>query len=334
MRSTIERRASLADEFKRQLPWPLRLTRPGSGRWVVAGALLTLLADAVTGPDVWFGPFYLVAIGMAAWSLGWRQAIGIGLLCLAATMVANGAILFPYKGPAAFWNLAMRLLSIVLVIVLLHSLRKCYASEWRLARTDPLTGTLNRQAFFELVGACTHSRGWTLLAYADLDGMKQLNDGHGHAAGDDSLVAYSRQVTKAIRQDDVFARVGGDEFLIHMRIKDEASAKAVAARLHRVMNEVLAQGATPLRCSLGVLISAPGARSIDREIRMADELMYEAKLLGGALSLATVSERFGKLEVTRDWTGHPLLDGQRRGQAGGRPAARAQVRTAGLKEVA
>lgn len=269
--------------------------------WILAalGLVIVGAADMLSGQETWFGPAYLMIIGFAAWSLGWREAIGIGVLCMGFTGFINGMVLYPYGGTAAAWNLGMRFFAVALIVGLLDNARRSCEREWQLARTDPLTGALNRKAFFELVGQAEHSSGWNILAYADLDGLKKLNDLHGHAKGDRSLEAYASHVKRMIRKDDLFARIGGDEFLVYMAVRDEQSGMAVAERLHRSMNTITTDFAGELSCSLGVLLLPPGARAIDRELRLADELMYDAKQRGAALAIATARQGDGEVPVTR-----------------------------------
>ena len=312
--NAFERRAEFDQLNALKHTIPSRVSRVQAWSLVLLGTSLTALADNATGQDLWFGPLYLVAIGLAAWSLGWLEAVGVGLACFAMTLGANGLSLYPYGTIAALWNLGMRIAAVLTFIGLLDHARKSYAREWHLARTDPLTGALNRQAFFELAAASTRSRGWRMLAFADLDGLKKLNDECGHAAGDQCLKAYVRHVRKIIRKQDIFARIGGDEFLAYMKVSGEAAAKAVATRLHREMNTIASQIHPSLRCSVGVLILPPGSRTIDLEVRVADELMYEAKRRGADLAVATVREVRGILYVMRHWEmgqqseSNPLLE--------------------------
>lgn len=289
MNVAFERRAAPEAKPASRLAWPLRLSRAKAWKLVIAGVCAVGIADRLTGPEVWFGPAYMVVIGVAAWCLGWKQAIAVGFAALAVTLSANGLQLYPYAGVISAWNIAMRVAAVVMIIGMLHTARALYAREWRLSRTDPLTGALNRKAFYELTGDRTYSRRWSLLVYADLDGFKALNDTQGHAAGDECLARFVREVTRAIRRDDVLARLGGDEFAIFLDVKDAAAARTVATRLHAVMNAVELTGGERVKCSVGALILAPGARSIDHEVRGADELMYEAKCRGSALAVGTAT---------------------------------------------
>jgi diguanylate cyclase (GGDEF)-like protein len=268
-------------------------------------------------------------IGLAAWSLGWAEAIAVGLASLAITLGVNGFQLYPYSGVAGVWNIAMRVAAVLVLIGLLHRVRQMYAREWRLSRTDPLTGALNRKAFFELTGNRTHSRGWSLLVFADFDGFKALNDALGHAAGDECLASFVRHVSKLIRKDDVLARVGGDEFALYLDVKNESAAKTVAARLHTAMNAVALASGTRVKCSVGALILEPGDRSIDREVRGADVLMYEAKGLGSSLVAGTGTDVGGAWSIRRHWEltpeAHDLEPREHKGQVARRSQLRARA---------
>jgi diguanylate cyclase (GGDEF)-like protein len=256
--------------------------------WIVVLSCIAAAAvgDSLTGRDLWFGPVYLLVICIATWSLGWREGQVTGIACMVLTFALNGLSLYPH-GVANFgWNLGLRFVAVSIVVVVIAGARRAYVREWWLARTDVLTKALNRQAFFELAPSVIGAHRWRLLVYADLDGMKTVNDVHGHAAGDACLRAFGATVRSMIRRNDIFARVGGDEFLIYMSVKDESAAKAVARRLHETMNGVTVESGL-LKCSVGGLIVPPGEASIDYLVRSADSLMYEAKLRGASLQVGT-----------------------------------------------
>jgi diguanylate cyclase (GGDEF)-like protein len=289
MEATFERRVAPAGRLAATLAWPLRLSRKQAWQVIVIGGGIVAIADRLSGPEVWFGPAYLMIIGVAAWCLGWKPAVVVGSINMALTLVINDFELYPYSGIASAWNIAMRVVAVLMVIGMLHTARAMYAREWRLSRTDPLTGALNRKAFYEMTSGRTHSRSWSLLVYADLDGFKKLNDSLGHAAGDECLMRFVREVATVIRGGDVFARLGGDEFALYLDVKDAAAAAAVAVRLHAAMNAVELGSGAAVRCSVGALTLEPGPRSIDREIRSADELMYQAKCRGSSLVVGTAA---------------------------------------------
>lgn len=289
MATTFERRVVPVGRLAKTLAWPLRVSTMQAWKLILGGGGAVALADGLTGREVWFGPAYLIVIGTAAWCLGWKQAVTVGVAALAITLAVNGFAVYPYTGVASAWNIAMRIAAVLITIGMLHTVREMYAREWRLSRTDPLTGALNRKAFYELTSDRTSSRSWSLLAYADLDGFKALNDTFGHAVGDECLKQFVHEVSRVIRTEDVFARLGGDEFAIYLDVKDAAAALAVAVRLHATMNAVKLANGGQVQCSVGALTIEPGSRSIDREVRSADRLMYEAKCRGSSLVAGTAA---------------------------------------------
>lgn len=247
---------------------------------------IALLADVLTGPDVWLGPAYLFVICVAAWGTGCWGAHAVGLGCLLLTFFINGQKLYPNGSAELGWNLAARIFALSLVVALICALKRGYVREWWLARTDSLSGALNRQAFFELgSGLAADHRNWRLLIYADLDGLKQVNDQLGHAVGDSFIRDYAESVNRAIRRGDLFARMGGDEFIIFMPVRNLESARSVAGRLHSVMNSIKRDERIVPRCSVGALFVPPGSVPLDELVRRADELMYVAKLRGACLEV-------------------------------------------------
>lgn len=284
------------------------------------------LVDRLTGPDLWFGPVYLFVICVAAWCRGWRDGELTGIACLAITFAVNGLALYPYGGAAFAWNLSMRFAAISIVVAIIAGVRGAYVREWWLARSDVLTGALNRQAFFELAPEMIRTQGWRLLVYCDLDGLKQINDLHGHSAGDSCLRDFGAAGRKMIRRNDVFARMGGDEFVIFMNVKDEAAARKVASRLHKGMNQITAGGRT-LKCSVGGLVVPPGHTSVDELVRSADNLMYKAKLRGASLQMALASnvQPTGRARAASRSSSSRVL-GQRNGATERRAATTDHVR--------
>lgn len=173
--------------------------------------------------------------------------------------------------------------------------RKSCEKESRLARIDPLTGALNRYAFFEIIERDDCSEGWSAIVYADLDGLKKINDEFGHAQGDICLKVFSEKVRSVIRKDDIFARMGGDEFVIFMKVRNEEAGKVVAMRLDQAINDKIMDGPYGLGCSFGVLLLPNGSISIDAELKVADNLMYESKKTRSRVLLSTYSEQDGKI---------------------------------------
>jgi diguanylate cyclase (GGDEF)-like protein/PAS domain S-box-containing protein len=151
--------------------------------------------------------------------------------------------------------------------------------------TDDLTGLLNRRGFFtfaqQQLKQANRSRKGFLFLYADLDGLKTINDTFGHQEGDLALVEAAHILREVFRESDIIARLGGDEFAVLMLensgAKDEA---AIVSRLHESIAEHNAKSGRrfTLSMSAGIKQYDPSNPcSLDELISRADRLMYQEK---------------------------------------------------------
>ncbi|WP_171172343.1 GGDEF domain-containing protein [Streptomyces sp. I05A-00742] len=152
------------------------------------------------------------------------------------------------------------------------------------ARTDPLTGLMRREEFTSrALRAVRHPHAAVLLL--DLNGFKQINDTHGHAAGDQVLAAVGRRLAAWCASRGGFAaRLGGDEFTAVVRLAPDADLDAeLTYGLSARLSAPLDAGTITLapRASIGLCHTAyrPGA-ALPELLRGADEAMYTAKRLG------------------------------------------------------
>ena len=160
---------------------------------------------------------------------------------------------------------------------------------------EQMTGLLSRARFdarlaATLVTAARRGQSAALLSI-DLDRFKQINDTHGHAAGDEVIVAIGERLRGSIRLTDAAVRRGGDEFSVLLaNIKDMATAEAQAKRLHATLCEPIEieDGVVSVGASIGVYLIKPSRKipTIGRLHDLADALMYEAKRTGGGLRLS------------------------------------------------
>jgi diguanylate cyclase (GGDEF)-like protein len=148
-----------------------------------------------------------------------------------------------------------------------------------MASADPLLGILNRRAFVgELNRALAMGQRYrqpASLIFIDLDGLKAINDRHGHAAGDAALAHAASVIGANIRQTDVFGRLGGDEFAIILTNTAKAQAEQKARALaDLVRTSPFAFG--PVEISCGV-VEIGSDRNAEAALEAADRLMYEEK---------------------------------------------------------
>jgi len=163
----------------------------------------------------------------------------------------------------------------------------------RLAVTDPLTGLPNRREIERLLAveverAARHNRPLSLMM-VDLDDLKQVNDEHGHAAGDEVLVALARMIQQGLRSSEIAGRVGGDEFTVLLPETEPRQAAALAERLIEGLPEALrdwpdlpeaAEIARMVGVSIGIAGNDDGPVSPDKLAARADAALYDAKRSG------------------------------------------------------
>ena len=157
------------------------------------------------------------------------------------------------------------------------------------ATHDGLTGLLNRATILELlpneVERCARERRPLSVLMADLDRFKQINDRHGHLAGDAVLREGARRMKSAIRRYDAIGRYGGEEFLVVLPGCDCQTARTQAERLRTILSaEPPATGSAPITvtCSIGISCRPnPSVHEADDMIREADVALYVAKDKGG-----------------------------------------------------
>lgn len=237
-------------------------------------------------------PLMLVASGLAAWR-GSRYALFFlcGWTPLLAVTVLGSAQLY---GVAADWTWSSQAAfgagafeALVLSLGLADralALRRAHEQARRLADMDPLTGLYNRRAWNQRLPATeqdARARGIPLtLLFLDLDGFKQLNDAHGHAAGDSILIAMAGVLRAELREEDVIGRHGGEEFVVALPGTDEAHALRVAERIRKRLKE-RSLTAVGVQCtvSIGVAALQPGEDTAEL-LRRADDAMYAAKSAG------------------------------------------------------
>lgn len=172
-----------------------------------------------------------------------------------------------------------------------HDVSERKAHETRLSRQatyDELTGLLNRAAFFErleplLNAAAAETLPSIGLMFIDLDHFKQINDTHGHAAGDRVLQILADRLQSALRASDLCGRLGGDEFIsLLVGVSDAATATRIAAQLLEKLVEPITLGELSLTpsCSIGIALSSRHGSEINELMRRADEAMYRVKQSG------------------------------------------------------
>jgi diguanylate cyclase (GGDEF)-like protein len=168
------------------------------------------------------------------------------------------------------------------------------------AQYDSLTGLLNRAALYDRVDSWIRANAATrnpmALIYLDLDGFKQINDTHGHGAGDDVLQHVSAHILESVRKTDLVARIGGDEFVIVLpSVGELTEAGRIADLVAAAISKPLAYGGRELRIgvSFGISVYPTDGDNTDALLKVADENMYRAKLEHRKLQASTADQLEG-----------------------------------------
>jgi diguanylate cyclase (GGDEF)-like protein len=208
------------------------------------------------------------------------------VLALTASIALLFALGVPRGDDGKIAFLVVAYSTVVVFALVGHLVGGSFDEVRRLSNTDPLTGLFNRRHFGQRLSEETrraqrYGHAASVL-WVDIDRLKAINDDFGHKAGDGALVAVSRALLDNVRNVDVVARIGGDEFAV---LLPETAAAQASALSQRVLTEVAWQGdllASGLAISIGVaeLNTATDLESGDLLVA-ADNALYRAKAAGG-----------------------------------------------------
>ncbi|MBL8429688.1 MAG: GGDEF domain-containing protein [Dechloromonas sp.] len=263
-------------------PWRKRLTM-----WIdIAAATFAALAD-ITLSSPGFLVFLMVILGN-----GMRyglQLFGEAVIgCLGASILIVWLRLSDYL---AILSVSAIFFLVFFAIVVLYSYSLTANTERARARlshernVDALTGMLNRRALIErasqLFQSPSANGGEIVVLFADLDGFKSVNDTHGHHVGDRVLVAVAECILDSVRNADLVARYGGDEFLLVLPRTSRDGGEIVAQRVRQEINDWARQNKIDFNVSIGVGNYPENGRDLESVIASVDKAMYRSKSENG-----------------------------------------------------
>jgi diguanylate cyclase (GGDEF)-like protein len=224
----------------------------------------------------------------------WRWPIMVLLLGHAATIPIHIPVAGAWKHPdpadvdlLTFMIFEAAFVSMCAAYLLGSLVKDRIAASYRQAAlTDPLTGVANRREFWQsgerLLMRTRFAEKPAALLMFDLDGFKSINDKFGHEAGDEVLVTFCRLATGHLRANDLFGRIGGEEFASLLPNTTPQDALSLAERI-RAAVELASYpvGELPrVTVSVGVAVSNDTATDLAGLLREADEALYRAKEAG------------------------------------------------------
>jgi len=214
------------------------------------------------------------------------------LACPASTRFGERAGLVAWRAAGSrAWDggdlkLATSVTGLIRIVMEHESIQRELA---RQARTDSLTGLLNRRAFMDeaarRIDRLDREALPGTLLFVDLDRMKLLNDRLGHEAGDAALMLVAELLRRTVRPADLVARLGGDEFAVWLDGSDELTAAERAEGLRigcpRALAHLTLGQELDMTMSIGIACRQPGGgETLDSLLQRADQAMYEVKRAG------------------------------------------------------
>jgi two-component system, sensor histidine kinase LadS len=261
---------------------------PGLSPVIAATGNLMFLGSAV----------FTLIVSYLAWRSGNRAAgwflIAWALLCTFQILTAL-RLLYARADDAEgllYYGLAPSMVAAAVLIALGTSDRVraqslALTDAERRAQTDPLTGVLNRRSLIErLDAACMRAKARGLpisVLFIDLDHFKQINDTHGHLAGDACLAGIIAPIQAELRHSDVVGRYGGEEFVVILSGADAAAARPIAERICRRIAEVRIEGfGAPINLTGSIGVASSDTLGVwgQHLIAHADTAQYAAKRSG------------------------------------------------------
>lgn len=171
-----------------------------------------------------------------------------------------------------------------------------------LSLRDHLTGLLNRRGFLVMLPEhrkqAKRGAAPVVVLYADLDGLKEINDRLGHARGDEAIRAVAGALRQTFRESDLVARLGGDEFCVVAQADAHADPTAFVSRLRAALAEAGARLGLPVTMSYGTVVTDwRGLEDAHALLERADALMYEEKRARRGAARAAQAEVASRAEA-------------------------------------
>jgi diguanylate cyclase (GGDEF)-like protein/putative nucleotidyltransferase with HDIG domain len=262
----------------------------------VAATGLATLTIYAWGGDMTYGPLPYLWVAFFAFYFFSLPAALVHLGVVAGAFAVELSAQDLGFTPVAGWlaTVGTLLLAGLAVAAIRDRLAALIESLTNAARRDPLTELLNRRGFAEVfdveIERARRTDSPLSLIVADLDRFKELNDSHGHPAGDEALKRVGQAIDTAKRSFDSAARVGGEEFALLAPNSDEHGAYMLAERIRGDIERAFAGGPGSFTASFGIATFPLHGQSSEALLRAADQALYAAKRLGRNRSVISSAE--------------------------------------------
>lgn len=252
---------------------------------LVATALIALGDYFATSELLEFSVFFLLPTCFFTWFLSRRA----GLIASLASGVIIAAVnhrspVYLSHGQIAYWNALVWMLFFLLITFIFADLKSLHLRQRQLARVDTLTQAATRLAFYEFatdeINRVRRSNQPMTLAYLDVDSFKEINDQHGHSAGDSVLITVAQCIQANIRRTDMLARMGGDEFALLLPNTHRDAANRLLQNMLRVLTTTMERNEWAITFSIGAITFLEAPESVEDMVRRTDAILYAVKRNG------------------------------------------------------
>lgn len=232
--------------------------------------------------DISFSFFYLFPIAISSWFISKEVGILIAILSACTELMVNyNSVSLGSISLSVYWNSTVQIFLYLLISYLLYQLRSSLNREQELARIDDKTGVANKRLFLELsrleVKKANRYRHPLTVVYMDIDDFAKINRELTYSIGDKILQVAAETIRANLRETDIIARIGGDEFIILLPGNGYESAQTVIYRVQKELLIIMQDNDWPVTFSIGAVTFINPPNSVEEMIQCADRLMYLVK---------------------------------------------------------
>ncbi|MGB7444126.1 MAG: GGDEF domain-containing protein [Coleofasciculaceae cyanobacterium] len=235
--------------------------------------------------DISLSFLYLLPVSMITWFINIQAGLAIAFVSAIAGLITHPITQQePVNFWERYWDTFINFVFFSTVSYLVFKLRRAKEKEKDSARTDLITGLANKKLFFELarleIKKSHRYRHPLTVIYIDIDDFAKINRTLGYSTGDHLIKIVAITLQDNLRETDIIARVGGDEFVILLSGNGYEAANTVISRVRRKLMEAMRDNHWPATFSIGAVTFINPPNSVTHMIEQADHALYVVKNSG------------------------------------------------------